>query len=232
MSDAISIWWLIYPLMGLFAGFFAGLLGIGGGMILVSLLVMAFNAQGFPADRVMHLALGTSLATIIFTSLKSVQSHHQARRGPLGHRERHGRRSHRRHARWCGCRRRTPFERARGALHALRRVLGREHDARHQAEAHEPVAGARRTADRRGCGGRGVGAGRCGWRLPQHPADELLQRADAAVRRDILGLRTAHRGRPAPSASSSAAGTRITCPRCRRVTCTCLPSSGSWRVRS
>jgi uncharacterized protein len=77
VTDAISAWWLIYPLMGLFAGFFAGLLGIGGGMILVSLLVMAFNAQGFPADRVMHLALGTSLATIIFTSLKSVQSHHR-----------------------------------------------------------------------------------------------------------------------------------------------------------
>ncbi len=77
MTDAISAWWLIYPVMGLFAGFFAGLLGIGGGMILVSLLVMAFNAQGFPADRVMHLALGTSLATIIFTSLKSVQSHHR-----------------------------------------------------------------------------------------------------------------------------------------------------------
>ena len=75
--SAISAWWLVYPVMGLFAGFFAGLLGIGGGMILVSLMVMAFNAQGFPADRVMHLALGTSLATIIFTAIKSVQSHHR-----------------------------------------------------------------------------------------------------------------------------------------------------------
>ncbi len=73
----ISVWWAIYPLMGLFAGFFAGLLGIGGGMILVSLMVFAFNAQGFPAERVMHLALGSSLATIIFTSLKSMQSHHR-----------------------------------------------------------------------------------------------------------------------------------------------------------
>ena len=75
--DSLSIWWLIYPVMGLFAGFFAGLLGIGGGMILVSLMVFAFNAQGFPEDRVMHLALGTSLATIVFTSLKSVHSHHK-----------------------------------------------------------------------------------------------------------------------------------------------------------
>lgn len=77
MSELFSWWWVAYPVMGLFAGFFAGLLGIGGGMILVSLMVFAFNAQHFPADRVMHLALGTSLATIIFTSIKSVQSHHK-----------------------------------------------------------------------------------------------------------------------------------------------------------
>lgn len=77
MTDLFSWWWVAYPLMGLFAGFFAGLLGIGGGLILVSLMVFAFNAQHFPADRVMHLALGTSLATIIFTSLKSAHAHHQ-----------------------------------------------------------------------------------------------------------------------------------------------------------
>jgi len=72
-----SAWWALYPLMGLVAGFFAGLLGIGGGLILVSLMVFAFNAQGFPADRVMHLALGTSLATIVFTSIKSILAHHR-----------------------------------------------------------------------------------------------------------------------------------------------------------
>jgi len=71
------VWWALYPLMGLVAGFFAGLLGIGGGLILVSLMVFAFNAQGFPADRVMHLALGTSLATIVFTSIKSILAHHR-----------------------------------------------------------------------------------------------------------------------------------------------------------
>ncbi len=76
MSGA-SAWWALYPLMGLVAGFFAGLLGIGGGLILVSLMVFAFNAQGFPADRVMHLALGTSLATIVFTSIKSILAHHR-----------------------------------------------------------------------------------------------------------------------------------------------------------
>jgi uncharacterized membrane protein YfcA len=75
--SGVSVWWALYPLMGLVAGFFAGLLGIGGGLILVSLMVFAFNAQGFPADRVMHLALGTSLATIVFTSIKSVLAHHR-----------------------------------------------------------------------------------------------------------------------------------------------------------
>ncbi|MFN8750855.1 MAG: sulfite exporter TauE/SafE family protein [Betaproteobacteria bacterium] len=72
----VSWWWVVYPAMGLFAGFFAGLLGVGGGLILVSLMVIAFNAQGFPPDRIMHLALGTSMATIVFTSLKSARSHH------------------------------------------------------------------------------------------------------------------------------------------------------------
>lgn len=72
-----SIWWVAYPAMGLFAGFFAGLLGLGGGMILVSLMAIAFNAQGFPADRIVHLALGTSMATIVFTSIKSAWSHHR-----------------------------------------------------------------------------------------------------------------------------------------------------------
>ena len=75
--NGVSAWWALYPLMGLVAGFFAGLLGIGGGLILVSLMVFAFNAQDFPADRVMHLALGTSLATIVFTSIKSILAHHR-----------------------------------------------------------------------------------------------------------------------------------------------------------
>lgn len=77
VMGGMSAWWLAYPVMGLFAGFFAGLLGIGGGMILVSLMVFAFKAQGFEPDSTMHLALGTSLATIVFTSVKSVHAHHR-----------------------------------------------------------------------------------------------------------------------------------------------------------
>ena len=68
-------WWIIYLLMGLFVGFFAGLLGIGGGLILVTLMVYVFTLQGFPADRMLHLALGTSITSIVFTSISSLRAH-------------------------------------------------------------------------------------------------------------------------------------------------------------
>ena len=70
-------WWLIYLLTGAFVGFFAGLLGIGGGLIIVPVLITVFSAQDFPADRIIHLALGTTMATIIFTSAASLRTHHQ-----------------------------------------------------------------------------------------------------------------------------------------------------------
>jgi uncharacterized membrane protein YfcA len=70
-------WWIIYLLMGLFVGFFAGLLGIGGGLILVTLMVYLFTLQAFPADRLLHLALGTSITSIVFTSISSLRAHHK-----------------------------------------------------------------------------------------------------------------------------------------------------------
>ncbi|UCH49432.1 MAG: sulfite exporter TauE/SafE family protein [Betaproteobacteria bacterium] len=72
-------WWIAYLLLGLFVGLFAGMLGIGGGMLLVPLLVFMFSAQDFPADRTLHLAIGTSLTTIVFTSLSSIRAHHMRR---------------------------------------------------------------------------------------------------------------------------------------------------------
>jgi uncharacterized protein len=69
-------WWLAYLAIGVAVGFFAGLLGIGGGMIMVPMLVLAFTAQGLLADHILHLALGTAIATIIFTSLSSMRAHH------------------------------------------------------------------------------------------------------------------------------------------------------------
>ncbi len=70
-------WWLIYLLTGAFAGFFAGMLGIGGGLIIVPILITAFTAQDFPVDRIIHLALGTTMATIIFTAASSLRTHHR-----------------------------------------------------------------------------------------------------------------------------------------------------------
>jgi uncharacterized protein len=73
----MELWWIVYLLMGLFVGFFAGLLGIGGGLILVTLMVYVFTLQGFPADRLLHLALGTSITSIVFTSISSLRAHHK-----------------------------------------------------------------------------------------------------------------------------------------------------------
>jgi len=68
--------WLGYLCLGAVVGFFAGLLGIGGGLIMVPVLSFIFSAQHFPPDRILHLALGTSMAAIIFTSISSFRIHH------------------------------------------------------------------------------------------------------------------------------------------------------------
>jgi len=70
-------WFLAYLALGAFAGFFAGLLGVGGGAVMVPVLAMMFAAQGIADAHLMHLALGTSMATIIFTSVSSLRAHHQ-----------------------------------------------------------------------------------------------------------------------------------------------------------
>jgi uncharacterized protein len=69
-------WWLAYLATGLAVGFFAGLLGIGGGAVLVPILVLVFAAQGLAPDHVMHMALGTAMASIMFTSISSMRAHH------------------------------------------------------------------------------------------------------------------------------------------------------------
>lgn len=67
---------LLLLLMGTGGGFAAGLLGVGGGMVLVPFITMIFTAKGFPPEVVVHMAIATSLATILFTSLSSVRAHH------------------------------------------------------------------------------------------------------------------------------------------------------------
>lgn len=69
-------WWLAYLAIGLAVGFFAGLLGIGGGAVMVPILVFVFTAQGLPVDHIMHIAIGTAMATIMFTSVSSMRAHH------------------------------------------------------------------------------------------------------------------------------------------------------------
>ncbi|PKP81570.1 MAG: permease [Alphaproteobacteria bacterium HGW-Alphaproteobacteria-18] len=71
---------------GALAGFVAGLFGIGGGFVVVPALasvltLLSAGADAIASDKIMHVAIGTSLATIIFTSLRSVQAH--AKRGAV-----------------------------------------------------------------------------------------------------------------------------------------------------
>lgn len=71
--------WLIYVATGVLVGFFAGLLGIGGGAVMVPILSLAFAAQGMSADHVIHMALATSMATIIPGGMASAWTHHRHR---------------------------------------------------------------------------------------------------------------------------------------------------------
>ncbi len=73
----MTAWLLGYLALGAVAGFFAGLLGVGGGAIMVPVLALMFAAQGFPGVHLMHLALGTSMAAIVFTSIASLRAHHR-----------------------------------------------------------------------------------------------------------------------------------------------------------
>ncbi len=65
-----------YLATGLISGFIAGLLGVGGGLVLVPILVWLFTLQGFDSSHIMLMALGTSLAVISFTAISSVRAHH------------------------------------------------------------------------------------------------------------------------------------------------------------
>jgi len=68
---------IAYFLLGLFAGTIGGLMGIGGGIIIVPALYYIFIGQGFPSGIIMHLAVATSLATIVFTALAATWTHHR-----------------------------------------------------------------------------------------------------------------------------------------------------------
>ena len=70
---------LIFELavLGMGTGFLAGLLGIGGGMLMVPFVTFILSARGVEADLAVKMAIATSMATIIFTSISSVRAHHK-----------------------------------------------------------------------------------------------------------------------------------------------------------
>ena len=75
--------WLAAELaaLGICTGFLAGMLGVGGGMMQVPFLTIILSQQGVPAGMAVKMAIATSMATILFTSLSSLRAHH--RRGAV-----------------------------------------------------------------------------------------------------------------------------------------------------
>lgn len=69
-------WYVAYLLLGAFVGFFAGLFGIGGGLVMVPVLSWLFEAQQLGGAQNLHLALGTSMAAILYTAASSAHAHH------------------------------------------------------------------------------------------------------------------------------------------------------------
>ncbi len=70
---------IFYLLLGAIAGLISGLFGLGGGVILVPALAWLFTSEGFPPNLIMQMAVATSLATIIATSISSMWAHHKAK---------------------------------------------------------------------------------------------------------------------------------------------------------
>lgn len=68
---------LVYILIGSISGFFAGLFGIGGGLIIIPCLYFVFHYLGYDANVIMHLCIGTAMASIIISSLSSALAHHK-----------------------------------------------------------------------------------------------------------------------------------------------------------
>ncbi len=66
-----------YMLLGAIAGLIAGIFGLGGGIIIVPTLIFTFSYLNFPTEVLTHLAVGTSLSTILFTSLSAIYVHHR-----------------------------------------------------------------------------------------------------------------------------------------------------------
>lgn len=71
----MAYWYFL--MAGAMAGLCAGLFGVGGGLVIVPILLIVFAQLGYPTEILAHMAVGTSLATIVITSISSMQSHHR-----------------------------------------------------------------------------------------------------------------------------------------------------------
>src|SRR5579871_1202583 len=74
---SVELLFAVFALSGVAAGFFAGLFGIGGGLIMVPVLVYVFKVTGVAADHVAAMALGTSMAAIVFSAAQSAYGHYR-----------------------------------------------------------------------------------------------------------------------------------------------------------
>ena len=80
LAEGSGLGWQIIVellLLGSVTGFLAGLLGIGGGMLMVPFVTLLLSSKAVPPQYVVKMAVATSLATILFTSISSVRAHHQ-----------------------------------------------------------------------------------------------------------------------------------------------------------
>ena len=69
--------WLSFAVIGMFVGFSAGLLGLGGGLVSVPALLYLLKFYGLPETHLMHIAVSTSLMAIMVTSFSSLTAHHR-----------------------------------------------------------------------------------------------------------------------------------------------------------
>ena len=173
--------------LGGVVGFAAGLLGIGGGMLLVPFLTMLFAWQGMPADLVVHAAIATSMTSILFTSISSVRPS-TTRHDQVEHRLGDGARHHHRRP----VLRRRRVRRAQHAvavavLRPVRRLFRLEHAAQQEAQAQPPDA--RRGGHQRGRGRHRlpVRPGGRGGRFPVGAVHGLVQRGPAQRRLHVGG---------------------------------------------
>ncbi len=66
-----------FGIIGILAGLLSGLLGIGGGVVTIPCLIVVFMTLGIPSSDIMHLAIGTSLAAMVFNTLSASYSHYK-----------------------------------------------------------------------------------------------------------------------------------------------------------